>query len=251
MKGTLTKWLLPALVVSGMWCGAASDAAEKKPVEIKKSDKCQVCGMMVSAYPKWVAQVIFKDGSYAAFDGPKDMFKYYLNVGRYNPARKQADILAVYVTEYYSARLTEAQAVLRPGQRCQWTDGGRARAGHDHGKGKRIHERSWRQEDNEIRGSAGGRPEIVEEVGFLLRVHRLLSAAGRLPLRDFGEKSLRGRPLSARPWGNDGGPETHGHVFLDRRQIHPPPVAGRPLFSVSGLPGLDRTFPFGIDRGAA
>jgi len=91
---------------------AASPAAEKKPVEVKKGDKCRVCGMFVSGYPTWVAQIIFRDGTYALFDGPKDMFRYYFNIARYNPAKKQADIEAIYVTGYYSAKFADAKKVF-------------------------------------------------------------------------------------------------------------------------------------------
>jgi nitrous oxide reductase accessory protein NosL len=57
--------------------------------------------MFVAKYPDWVAEIIFKDGSYAVFDGAKDMFKYYFNFGKYNPSRKLSDIDSVYVTDYY------------------------------------------------------------------------------------------------------------------------------------------------------
>jgi nitrous oxide reductase accessory protein NosL len=84
-------------------------AADKKPVEVKKSDKCPVCGMFVAGYKNWQAQIIFTDGSYAVFDGPKDMFRYYLNVKKYNPAKTASDISNIYVTEYYSTKLMEAR----------------------------------------------------------------------------------------------------------------------------------------------
>jgi copper chaperone NosL len=84
-------------------------AQEKKPVEVKKGDKCQVCGMFVSGYPTWIAEIIFNDGTYAVFDGPKDMFRYYFNVPKYNNKKTQSDINAIYVTEYYSAKLVEAR----------------------------------------------------------------------------------------------------------------------------------------------
>ena len=64
-----------------------SFAADKKPVEVKKSDKCPVCGMFVAGYKNWLAEIIFTDGTYAVFDGPKDMFRYYLNVKKYNPVK--------------------------------------------------------------------------------------------------------------------------------------------------------------------
>ncbi|OGW25963.1 MAG: nitrous oxide reductase accessory protein NosL [Nitrospirae bacterium GWC2_42_7] len=85
-----------------------SFSIEKKPVKVKESDKCKVCGMFVSKYTNWIAQIIFNDGSYAVFDGPKDMFRYYLNLSKYNPSKKQTDISAVFVTEYYSAKIMEA-----------------------------------------------------------------------------------------------------------------------------------------------
>jgi nitrous oxide reductase accessory protein NosL len=82
---------------------------DTKPVEIKKDDRCSVCGMFVAKYKTWIAQIIFSDSSYAAFDGPKDMFKYYLQLSKYAPAKKSSDIAAVYVTEYYSAKLMDAR----------------------------------------------------------------------------------------------------------------------------------------------
>jgi copper chaperone NosL len=91
---------------------AVTQAAERKPVEVKKSDKCQVCGMLVAGYPNWVSQIIFTDGTYAFFDGPKDMFRYYFNIVKYNPSKKQGDIDAMYVTEYYSAKLADARKLF-------------------------------------------------------------------------------------------------------------------------------------------
>ncbi|MBF0466912.1 MAG: nitrous oxide reductase accessory protein NosL [Nitrospirae bacterium] len=78
------------------------------PLKPSSKDKCPVCGMLISPFPQWNAQIIFKDGSYAFFDGPKDMFKYYLNVPKYDKLHTQSDISEVYVTEYYSAKVTKA-----------------------------------------------------------------------------------------------------------------------------------------------
>ncbi len=82
-------------------------AAEKKPAKQGPKDKCPVCGMFVYKYPDFVAQVAFKDGSAAFFDGAKDMFKYYLDMQKFDPKRKQTDIESVYVTDYYSLTLTD------------------------------------------------------------------------------------------------------------------------------------------------
>ncbi len=82
------------------------------PAELKKDDRCAVCGMFVAKYRQWIAQIIFSDNSYAAFDGPKDMFKYYFQLDKYAPAKKHADIAAIYVTEYYSAKLMDAKQMF-------------------------------------------------------------------------------------------------------------------------------------------
>lgn len=101
------------LCVAGVLLTAAlSLAAERRPVEVSKTDKCQVCGMFVSPYREWVAQIIFSDGAYAVFDGPKDMFRYYFNLPKYNPPKKQADIQTIYVTEYYSTKLMDARKLF-------------------------------------------------------------------------------------------------------------------------------------------
>jgi nitrous oxide reductase accessory protein NosL len=91
---------------------ASSPAGDFRPAELKKDDRCAVCGMFVAKYKAWVAQIIFADSSYAAFDGPKDMFKYYLNMAKYAPTKKPSDIRAIFVTEYYSARLMDAKTMF-------------------------------------------------------------------------------------------------------------------------------------------
>ncbi len=84
------------IAVSPAW------AAELKPVKASPKDKCPVCGMFVAKYPDFLAQVIFKDGTYAVFDGAKDLFKYYLDVKKYSPSKRVEEIAVIYVTDYYS-----------------------------------------------------------------------------------------------------------------------------------------------------
>ena len=76
-------------------------AGDKAPVKPSDKDKCAVCGMFVTKYPGFTAQIIFKDGTYVVFDGVKDMFKYYFNLEKYNPSIKTMDIDSIYVTDYY------------------------------------------------------------------------------------------------------------------------------------------------------
>jgi nitrous oxide reductase accessory protein NosL len=68
--------------------------------------------MFVAKYPDWLAQVVFKDGSHAHFDGAKDLFKYYFNLAKYNPAKKQSDIDSIYVTDYYRLDLIDGHRAL-------------------------------------------------------------------------------------------------------------------------------------------
>ena len=63
--------------------------------------------MFVAKYPDFAAEIVFKDGFYAVFDGVKDMFKYYFNLKKYNPSKSESDIDSIYVTEYYKLVLID------------------------------------------------------------------------------------------------------------------------------------------------
>jgi nitrous oxide reductase accessory protein NosL len=80
------------------------------PIVLKPTDKCPVCGMFVAKYPDWIAQAIYRDDSYAVFDGAKDLFKYLFNPRTYAPTKRAADIAALYVTDYYSLTLVDGRA---------------------------------------------------------------------------------------------------------------------------------------------
>ncbi len=84
-----------------------SYGGEKKPVKPSPKDKCPVCGMFVAKYPDFLAEILFKDGSSLFFDGPKDMFKYYFQLEKYQPSRKRSDIDSIFVTDYYSLGLID------------------------------------------------------------------------------------------------------------------------------------------------
>jgi copper chaperone NosL len=79
-----------------------SSGGEMKPAKPTSKDKCPVCGMFVAKYPDFLAQIIYRDGSRVYFDGAKDMFKYYFDIQKYHPSRKQSGIKALYVTDYYN-----------------------------------------------------------------------------------------------------------------------------------------------------
>jgi len=100
-------WL--ALLMLIFWMGASH---ADDPPSIKKTDRCPVCGMFVYKYPKWVAQIVFKDGTYYFYDGAKDMFKHYFNVPKYTPGKSAEGIKAIYVTDYYEVELIEAKSAF-------------------------------------------------------------------------------------------------------------------------------------------
>ena len=85
----------------------ASFAAGPKDSTPSQKDKCLVCGMFVSMFPDWNARIEFKDSTYATFDGAKCMFKYYLNITKYNPLKNKNDVTIVSVKDYYSKASTD------------------------------------------------------------------------------------------------------------------------------------------------
>jgi nitrous oxide reductase accessory protein NosL len=93
--------LLVIIIAVFMVATSLAFAGELKPHKVGSKGKCPVCGMFVAKYPDFAAQIQFRDGSTVHFDGAKDMFKYYLNLARYAPGKKTADITAVFVTNYY------------------------------------------------------------------------------------------------------------------------------------------------------
>jgi nitrous oxide reductase accessory protein NosL len=105
----LTQTLTLTLFVLTLTLSLISDiySGERKPVKPSQKDKCPVCGMFVAKYSDFLAEILFKDGSYAVFDGTKDMFKYYFNLKKYSPKKRLEDIDSVYVTDYYNLTLMD------------------------------------------------------------------------------------------------------------------------------------------------
>lgn len=101
LRWLATVWLLLALAPT--WSA---------PVQVPApgpKDTCPVCGMFVSLYPDWVATVLYRDGHAHHFDGPKDLFKYWLDLPKYAPKDSKADVVAIGVTDYYNATRIDAR----------------------------------------------------------------------------------------------------------------------------------------------
>ena len=91
---------------------AVSVAAGPEDSTPSPKDKCPVCGMFVSMFADWNSRIEFQDSTYAIFDGAKDMFKYYLDTKKYNPAKNKSDITVISVKDYYSKTSVDARGAF-------------------------------------------------------------------------------------------------------------------------------------------
>jgi nitrous oxide reductase accessory protein NosL len=101
--------VLPPVLLALLTGAGEGGEMRPGPIAPRPADKCPVCGMFVTKYPDWIAQAIYRDGSYAVFDGAKDLFKYLLNPRTYAPTKQAADVAALYVTDYYSLTLIDGR----------------------------------------------------------------------------------------------------------------------------------------------
>lgn len=101
--------MLKLIVLAMLLVAVPALAEEGTPLKAEMKDKCPVCGMFVAKYPDFLAQIIFNDGSSVFFDGTKDMFKYYFELHKYNPAKKLSDMREISVTDYYSMNKTDGR----------------------------------------------------------------------------------------------------------------------------------------------
>ncbi|UCG38953.1 MAG: nitrous oxide reductase accessory protein NosL [bacterium] len=79
------------------------------PPQPSQRDKCPVCGMFVYKYPDWIAEIVFDDGSAVFFDGAKDLFKFFLDMGKYSPGRDKRAVAGIFVREYYNIQPMDAR----------------------------------------------------------------------------------------------------------------------------------------------
>ncbi len=95
--------------VAVLCLAAGSMAGEPQNGNGSERERCPVCGMFVSMFADWNSEIQFSDSSRAVFDGAKDMFKYYLDLTRYNPTRDRKDIIAIFVRDYNSKSAIDAR----------------------------------------------------------------------------------------------------------------------------------------------
>lgn len=92
------------LLALGLVLGSLSDAADGPAPTPTPKDRCGVCGMYVARYPQWIASLRFADGTVVFFDGPKDLFRYLLELDTFKPGASREQVADVFVTDYYSTR---------------------------------------------------------------------------------------------------------------------------------------------------
>jgi len=105
----LRTWVVALVLTLAACAPAATPERQDQPGRPGEGETCAVCGMTVAEYPEWVAQAVFDDGSTAFFDGSKDLFRYLLARDRYLPDKRNLQITAIYVTDYYDVRPIEAR----------------------------------------------------------------------------------------------------------------------------------------------
>lgn len=85
----------------------AADLPE--PAAVAREIRCPVCGMYPARYPKWMAQVVFADREFRAFDSPADLFRFLQNLSRYERKHGAGDIGAIYLTDYIQGGWIESK----------------------------------------------------------------------------------------------------------------------------------------------
>jgi len=87
---------------------ASKAKANEKGPDVSKQDKCPVCGMFVYKHPKWAAFIYYEKErklAHLAFDGVKDMMKFYFNPAKWGDYRGiKAHIKKMVVRDYYTLK---------------------------------------------------------------------------------------------------------------------------------------------------
>jgi copper chaperone NosL len=78
------------------------------PRPVPADARCPVCGMYPARYPRWAAQIIFKDGAAHYFDSPVNLFDFLHKVDRYDRRYTLDDVAASYVRDLESGQWIEA-----------------------------------------------------------------------------------------------------------------------------------------------
>lgn len=87
---------------------SSSGLAMLAPKSIPADARCPVCGMYPARFPRWAAQIVFKDGASHYVDSPVDLFVFLQNTDRYARRYALKDISLSYVTDFEGGQWIEA-----------------------------------------------------------------------------------------------------------------------------------------------
>ncbi len=99
----------PARVSAAYPYDPASGLAVYDARPIPADARCPVCGMYPARFPRWAAQIIFKDGSAHFFDSPVDLFMFLEEPKRFDATHTADDAAAMYVADHRSGTWLEAR----------------------------------------------------------------------------------------------------------------------------------------------
>lgn len=80
-------------------------------IKVPENEKCPVCGMFVAKYPRWAAEITYKQNDaekIVYFDGVKDMMKFYFKPEKWGNYRG-ISMTSIRVSDYYSQKAIDAK----------------------------------------------------------------------------------------------------------------------------------------------
>jgi len=106
-SGAITfSWI--SLLPQSLWAlKLGREKPESEPslfTPLTKKERCPVCGMFVSPYPKWITQIQFKDGSHYSFDGMKCFCRFYFQPQSFDSQKRKEDFKTLLVRDYYTLK---------------------------------------------------------------------------------------------------------------------------------------------------
>ena len=86
---------------------SSSGLAMLAPKSIPADARCPVCGMYPARFPRWAAQIVFKDGASHFLDSPVDLFVFLQGIDRYSRRYAMKDIATSYVNDFETGQWIE------------------------------------------------------------------------------------------------------------------------------------------------
>jgi copper chaperone NosL len=106
----MSVWILAAVLAFPLtlWAAEMVDLPDGSKLDLAQS--CPVCSMKVGGGALGFGAAVFKDGKVVGFDGPGDLFRYFLEPAKYH--FDAANITHLFVTEYGSPKLLDAKTAF-------------------------------------------------------------------------------------------------------------------------------------------